>query len=220
MWSFIGIINIGGIYTNALSDIKSKIEKNKEEKRERLLASATALFAEKNFNNTSISDIVNKARVAKGTFYLYFKDKYDIRNQIVQEISTDLFDEAMKELKKHPEITHFDDSMIFIINHVIDALVANPTYLTLMNKDLSLGVYSQELTKILEETDHLSLYELFKEGVERENLNIKNIDITFFTIVELVGSTCFSCIVNKVPCPIEDYKPFLFDLIRTLLHAA
>lgn len=205
---------------NALSDIKSKIEKNKEEKRERLLASATALFAEKNFNNTSISDIVNKARVAKGTFYLYFKDKYDIRNQIVQEISTDLFDEAMKELKKHPEITHFDDSMIFIINHVIDALVANPTYLTLMNKDLSLGVYSQELTKILEETDHLSLYELFKKGVERENLNIKNIDITFFTIVELVGSTCFSCIVNKVPCPIEDYKPYLFDLIRTLLHAA
>ena len=205
---------------NALSDIKSKIEKNKEEKRERLLASATALFAEKNFNNTSISDIVNKARVAKGTFYLYFKDKYDIRNQIVQEISTDLFDEAMKELKKHPEITHFDDAMIFIINRVIDALVANPTYLTLMNKDLSLGVYSQELTKILEETDHLSLYELFKEGVERENLNIKNIDITFFTIVELVGSTCFSCIVNKVPCPIEDYKPFLFDLIRALLHAA
>lgn len=74
---------------NTLSDIKSKIEKNKEEKRERLLASATALFAEKNFNNTSISDIVNKAKVAKGTFYLYFKDKYDIRNQIVQEISTD-----------------------------------------------------------------------------------------------------------------------------------
>ena len=205
---------------NTLSDIKSKIEKNKEEKRERLLASATALFAEKNFNNTSISDIVNKAKVAKGTFYLYFKDKYDIRNQIVQEISTDLFDEAMKELKKHPEIPHFDDSMIFIINHVIDALVANPTYLTLMNKDLSLGVYSQELTKILEETDHLSLYELFKEGVEREHLNIKSIDITFFTIVELVGSTCFSCIVNKVPCPIEDYKPFLFNLIRTLLHAA
>lgn len=205
---------------NTLSDIKSKIEKNKEEKRERLITSATALFAEKNFNNTSISDIVNKAKVAKGTFYLYFKDKYDIRNQIVQEISTDLFDEAMKELKKHHEITHFDDSMIFIINHVIDALVANPTISTLMNKDLSLGVYSQELTKILEETDHLSLYELFKEGVERENLNIKNIDITFFTIVELVGSTCFSCIVNKVPCPIEEYKPYLFNLIRTLLHAA
>ena len=103
---------------NALSDIKSKIEKNKEEKRERLLASATALFAEKNFNNTSISDIVNKARVAKGTFYLYFKDKYDIRNQIVQEISTDLFDEAMKELKKHPEIALENACKYFDIDEV------------------------------------------------------------------------------------------------------
>ena len=93
------IIIEGGIYMNALTDIKSKIEKNKEEKRERLLASATALFAERNFNNTSISDIVNKAKVAKGTFYLYFKDKYDIRNQIVQEISSELFNNAMKELK-------------------------------------------------------------------------------------------------------------------------
>ena len=66
----------------------------------------------------------------------------------------------------------------------------------------------------------IDMIELFKEGVERENLNIKNIDITFFTIVELVGSTCFSCIVNKIPCSIEEYKPYLYDLIRTLLHAA
>lgn len=56
-WSIASIILNGGIYMNALTDIKSKIEKNKEEKRERLLASATALFAERNFNNTSISDI-------------------------------------------------------------------------------------------------------------------------------------------------------------------
>ena len=107
-WSITSIILNGGIYMNALTDIKSKIEKNKEEKRERLLASATALFAERNFNNTSISDIVNKAKVAKGTFYLYFKDKYDIRNQIVQEISSELFDNAMKELKKQLNIENIE----------------------------------------------------------------------------------------------------------------
>ena len=197
-----------------------KLESNKKKKEDALYNTAFELFTTKGTNKTTISDIVEKAGVAKGTFYLYFKDKYDIRNQIVQEISSELFDNAMKELKKHNEITHFADSLIFIIDHVINALVANPTILTLMNKDLSLGIYSQELTKILKETDTLSLYELFKDGVERENLNIKNIDITFFTIVELVGSTCFSCIVNKIPCSIEEYKPYLYDLIRTLLHAA
>ena len=205
---------------NTLTGIKSKIEKNKEEKRGRLIASATSLFAEKTFNSTSISDIVNKAKVAKGTFYLYFKDKYDIRNQIVKEISADLFNKAMDALNKNQDITHFEDALIFIINHVIDDLVANPTILTLMNKDLSLGVYSQEISKILDDTDHLSLYEVFKQGIAREKLEIKNIDLTFFTIVELVGATCFSCIVNKTPCPIEEYKPYLYNSIRILLHAA
>ena len=38
------------------------------------------LFTTKGINSTAISDIVEKAGVAKGTFYLYFKDKYDIKN--------------------------------------------------------------------------------------------------------------------------------------------
>lgn len=205
---------------STLTGIKTKIEKNKEEKRGRLIASAASLFAEKSFNNTSISDIVNKAKVAKGTFYLYFKDKYDIRNQIVKEIGVHLFDDAMSALKENEEINRFENSLIFIIDHVIDDLIANPTILTLMNKDLPLGLYSHELSKIIDDADHLSLYELFKNGVEKEGLNISNINMTFFTIVELVGATCFSCIVNKTPCSIEEYKPYLYHSIRTLLHAA
>mgnify|MGYP002228847532 CR=1 FL=1 len=57
-----------------------KIDNNKQMKRESLLDSAFSLFIDNGFNKTSISDIVNNAGVAKGTFYLYFKDKYDIRN--------------------------------------------------------------------------------------------------------------------------------------------
>ena len=40
------------------------------------------LFITKGINNTVIDDIVKKAGVAKGTFYLYFKDKYDLVNWI------------------------------------------------------------------------------------------------------------------------------------------
>ena len=60
-----------------------KIDNNKQMKRESLLDSAFSLFIDNGFNKTSISDIVNNAGVAKGTFYLYFKDKYDIRNHLI-----------------------------------------------------------------------------------------------------------------------------------------
>lgn len=56
-----------------------KVDHNKQQKRESLLDSAFSLFIDNGFNKTSIADIVKNAGVAKGTFYLYFKDKYDIR---------------------------------------------------------------------------------------------------------------------------------------------
>ena len=57
-----------------------KIELNKMQKNTTLLQTAFDLFTEKGFAKTTISDIVNQAGLAKGTFYLYFKDKYDLRD--------------------------------------------------------------------------------------------------------------------------------------------
>ena len=62
-----------------------KIDKNKQIKRESLLETAFRLFTSKGIQKTSISEIVEDAGVAKGTFYLYFKDKYDIRNKLVAQ---------------------------------------------------------------------------------------------------------------------------------------
>jgi TetR/AcrR family fatty acid metabolism transcriptional regulator len=43
-----------------------------------LLIAAARVFGDKGFHDTKISDIVSRAGVAQGTFYLYFKNKNDI----------------------------------------------------------------------------------------------------------------------------------------------
>ena len=55
-----------------------RLDEKKKKKREDLLHAAYELFTSKGVFDTSISDIVKKANMAKGTFYLYFKDKYDM----------------------------------------------------------------------------------------------------------------------------------------------
>ena len=52
------------------------IVKNKKKKEDALYNTAFELFTTKGTNKTTISDIVEKAGVAKGTFYLYFKDVF------------------------------------------------------------------------------------------------------------------------------------------------
>jgi AcrR family transcriptional regulator len=49
-----------------------------ERKRQELVESAASAFAERGFRRTTIDDIAQRAGVAKGTVYLYFKDKEDL----------------------------------------------------------------------------------------------------------------------------------------------
>lgn len=52
-------------------------------RREQILDCAAELFAEKGYHATNITDIVTRAGVARGTFYLYFKDKRTIFEELV-----------------------------------------------------------------------------------------------------------------------------------------
>ncbi|HVA17249.1 MAG TPA: TetR/AcrR family transcriptional regulator [Candidatus Dormibacteraeota bacterium] len=47
-------------------------------RRKQLVDVAIKIFAKKGYSAASVNDIVKRARVARGTFYLYFKDKADI----------------------------------------------------------------------------------------------------------------------------------------------
>ena len=75
-----------------------KLDANKKQKETSLLDTAFNLFTTKGLTKTSISDIVSNAGVAKGTFYLYFKDKYDLRNRLISHKSSQLFKQALISL--------------------------------------------------------------------------------------------------------------------------
>jgi AcrR family transcriptional regulator len=46
--------------------------------REKLLYAAAEIFARKDYHSTKLEDIAERAKLAKGTIYLYFKDKTDL----------------------------------------------------------------------------------------------------------------------------------------------
>lgn len=66
-----------------------KRERGKRTRR-RLLAAAEAAFGTRGYFETSIIDITRRARVAQGTFYVYFSSKRAIFTELVQERSRDL----------------------------------------------------------------------------------------------------------------------------------
>lgn len=195
------------------------MKEESNDKENRLLDNAFKLFTKKGVTDTSIQEIVDNANVAKGTFYLYFKDKYEIRDILIYKKSFKLFNNALTDLRK-TDINDLPEQVIFIVNHVIDAFVKDPLLLKFISKNLSWGIYNQTIQKIYKTTsdEQNGVLQLFLKGVKESNYKLDKPEVTLFMIIELVSSTCFSSILYSNPLPIEDFKPILYDAIRKLIN--
>ena len=72
----------------------STVEGKKQEKRRALLDAAYELFLERGTSKTSVEDITSRAKVGKGTFYLYFADKGSVTQALLARVSYQLLDNA------------------------------------------------------------------------------------------------------------------------------
>lgn len=191
----------------------------KDNKEERLLDEGFKLFTTKGLKNTSIQDIVNKANVAKGTFYLYFKDKYELHDILIMKKSKKLFNDALTSLNKN-KVTDFVNQIIYIVDYVIDELVKDPILIQFIAKDLAWGVFNKTILELYsrEEAEEDGLVSLFLTGVEENNIKLDNPQVSLFMIIELVSSTCFTSILYSEPLPIKEYKPFLHKEIKKILQ--
>ncbi|MDE7274367.1 MAG: TetR/AcrR family transcriptional regulator [Lachnospiraceae bacterium] len=178
----------------------SKIDKNKQIKRESLLETAFKLFTSKGIHKTSISDIVEDAGVAKGTFYLYFKDKYDIRNKLIAHKSGEVFRKAERALEA-TDITELEERVIFLIDNIVNQLVENKTLLGFISKNLSWGVFKNVLIGAGNDSE-VDFYDIYHSMFGDEG-RYENPEVMVFMMIELVGSTCYSTILYNEPVWID-----------------
>ena len=194
---------------------KTKKIINKEEKEKKLLEAAFSLFIQKGVYNTTVQEIVDKAGVAKGTFYLYFKDKYALQDYLITDISRQLFSSAIKYVDKK-NIVNFYDRIIYIIDFIIDKFVENQELLEFISKNLSWGVFGDRVSSLVDDSSS-EMLDLFRKGIKDNNINIENPELTLFMIIELTSSTVFSSITINKPLPINEFKPYLYKKIRNIL---
>lgn len=193
-----------------------KLDDKKKQKRDSLLMAAFTLFTQKGINDTSISDIAKKANMAKGTFYLYFKDKFDIRDKLIADKARQVFCRALEEMNR-VHLDSLEDHVIFLINSVINQLNQNKNLLKFISKNLSWGVFQKAL--LLENNeDGDSFYQRYYLLLDQSGRMFRNPDLMLYMIVEFVNSTCHSVILQQQPVTLEELKPELAGVICDIIH--
>jgi TetR/AcrR family fatty acid metabolism transcriptional regulator len=86
------------------------------DKHSKIIRAATKVFAKKGFFNARISDIAKEAKVADGTIYLYFNNKYDMLLSVFEEKIGKLVEQINAQLEKEDDPRRMLE--IFIANHL------------------------------------------------------------------------------------------------------
>lgn len=91
-----------------------------EEKKARILAAAIEVLSCNGLEKTKISDIVKKAGIAQGTFYLYFPSKLAVLPSIAENMVQKIMDalNAKIELKKpiQEQLKQFIETMVQLVH--------------------------------------------------------------------------------------------------------
>ena len=194
-----------------------KVEENKKKKKDAIVNSAFTLFIDHGIKDTSIADIMKKAELAKGTFYLYFKDKYEVRDYLVRKKAIQIFENAIESLDKE-DFEEFDDKIIFIVDNILDQLNDNKILLKFISKNLSWGVLRHSIEN-MPVNDGETAADYIEQLANGSGRHIRDLEMLVFMIAELVNSTAHSVILYEQPVTLPELKKELYPLIITMVHS-
>lgn len=194
----------------------SKVSDKKEKKRAALLEAAFKLFTTKGILRTSISDIVEDAGVAKGTFYLYFEDKYDIGKQLVFQRISKIFKTATEAVQKI-NILDFEDKVIFLCDNILAQMKEDRDLLKFVTKVMDWNVFKKSIIETQRDEGFNFLGEYDRVVLHSQKVKIEEPEIMMFLILEFLSSVCCSPLLYNDPADIETLKPYIYRTIKDII---
>ena len=162
---------------------------DKEEKRCDIALSAITLFCEKGIQQTSIDQIAKSAGVAKGTIYLYFKNKeeivftiWDILTQQHEEVFYKRTNSSMSSKEKILEYYNFrecqegfdKEQTLILFQHFVSSMLIDKT-----------SLYTAYFESFFQK-DYDFITSCFYEGIEKGEFVIDDVDLLTNSIIMLL----------------------------------
>ncbi len=188
-----------------------RIAQKKREKQKKLLDSAYLLFLKNGISQTTIADICQSAGIAKGTFYLYFKDKDDILRSLTKKLSMRIIEQAYTEVLK--ESHGFIEDAVAMASYLIHFFLDNQDLVEVLKKDFVWPISEEEFNT----TDFPVLVQIRHEieKYEKESgISQHQILIRLYAMISMICSVCYSSIIDHFPDNLAEIEVEIYTMIR------
>ena len=101
-----------------------------------------------------------------------------------------------------------DSEILFVTDYIVGCFQKQQPLLRFLAKNLSWGVFQETLNT----TGSLvteKFYDHYIESLDRYHVDCPSPDLMLFTMIELIGSTSYNCILHNQPVSMDEYRPYL-----------
>jgi len=189
--------------------------KSSDGKYNKILQAAIEVISEKGLDKTSISDIVKKAGIAQGTFYLYFSSKNALIPAIADNLLTITF-ESVKEKVQGKET--FWDILEIMINETFIITNEYKDIIILCYSGLAID-YSMEKWETIYQPYYNWLEDILNKAIQHnEIIEDMNVKWTAKTIINLVENASERFYISQgQDDTLEVFKAEVFNFIKRSL---
>ena len=188
----------------------------KKNKREKILKAAISAFAQKGYHDTSISKIINKAGIARGTFYLYFENKRQIFDSILENLIVEI-DRCIKKIEIGRERQNPLEQLKDNLRRIFTLFVENPELSKILLRHAA-GLDKESDQKITEFYNNIAdkIGDALKLGIKMELIRGCNPRITSFLILGSIKE-----LIEHVTLTMKsksDINPVIDEILNFGLH--
>lgn len=192
------------------------VEENKLKKRNKILEAAYNLFAKNGINTTPIDEVVKCAGVAKGTFYLYFHDKYDLMDQIILYKSAAIIKSVIAQMKNINTDNKMEavDQLTFFVDAIIDYMIENKEMLSVISEKSSI-LYSLIIDN---GDDNIKLdFDYLTDIIVKLGNPPENAKKLLLLVSTMIFTTASNAILSRSPFTIEEIRPEIRLAVKKML---
>lgn len=168
--------------------MSEKVSAKKNSKRERIIEAASLLFSERNFHEVMMTDVAQKASIAKGTLYNYYNSKEDLYFSIMLIRMENLISSLKKRIAN--ETTELTALHSYIIHNYMFLMKYQCFFLMYQKENLNASnTICDELRNRNNELREI-LYEILCRGIENNTFRTVDEDL----VTDLILGSIFAAV--------------------------
>jgi len=148
--------------------------KRRKVSKEEILKKGAEIFSKQGFFLSRVEDITQSLSIAKGTFYLYFKNKEELLGEIIYKLHQEIYEANSKVIEKKQ---NWNEKFKLLIKKTLEFIRKNIVFIRVfVQEGLKKGAGFKEHSRFekimkLYQKNQKVLSDFFREGIKKGYLN-------------------------------------------------